>query len=162
MPAQKSNEEAQQQVALAAIKINARILPFKYTKASKTYVPLVCYICNYSWPTLFGNLVNHGKGCKSCAGTLPIPQAIAEERIALATKVLGFKAQPFIQTTSKRTIIKLNCVNCGKTKKASYDNIVSGKAGCARCSGVERLSSSEATLILEEKLSKKHISFSKF
>ena len=162
MPAKKSNEEAQQQVALAAIEINARVIPFKYTKASKTYVPLVCNICNYSWSTLFGNLVNQGKGCKSCAGTLPTPQAIAEERIALATKISGFKAQPFIQTTSKKTIIKLNCVNCGETKKASYDTIVSGKAGCARCSGVKRLSSSEATLILEEKLSKKHISFSKF
>ena len=34
MPAQKADEEAQQQVALAAIKINARVLPFKYTKVS--------------------------------------------------------------------------------------------------------------------------------
>ena len=164
MGAAYSNEQAQNKVAAAAAKINATVLPFKYTKSKETYVPLACNICGHTWHSLFGNLVNQGKGCKSCAGTLPLTQKIAEERIRLAAKASGFLAQPFTYTTSKKTRIELKCVKCKKTKKPTpnYDTIVSGKAGCASCSGVERLSPTVARQILEEKLSAKHISFSKF
>ena len=99
MGAAYSNEQAQNKVAAAAAKINATVLPFKYTKAKETYVPLACNICGHTWHSLFGNLVNQGKGCKSCAGTLPLTQKIAEERIRLAAKASGFLAQPFTYTT---------------------------------------------------------------
>ena len=162
MGAAYSNEQAQQMVLAAANKINATVLPFRYTKANETKVPLSCNICSHTWPSLFGNLVNQGKGCRSCAGTLPIPQEIAEERVALAVKVSGSVAKPFIYTTSKKTIINLECATCKKKRTGSYDAIVSGKSSCSRCSGVERLSPTVATQILELKLSVKHISFSKF
>ena len=162
MGAAYSNEQAQHMVLAAANKINATVLPFRYTKANETTVPLSCNICSHTWPSLFGNLVNQGKGCRSCAGTLPIPQEIAEERVALAVKISGSVAKPFMYTTSKKTIINLECATCKKKRTGSYDAIVSGKSSCSRCSGVERLSPTVATQILELKLSVKHISFSKF
>lgn len=164
MPRAYTKHEAYQKVTEAAREIGASISPYKYTIASETYVPLCCQMCGHVWSSLFGNLVNHKKGCPSCAGNLPIPQKIAEERVTEALNMLGFNFAPFEYSTSKKTRIALTCTNCGTAKKnlVTYDSIVSGKTGCNVCSGVERLTKEQARKKLNTKLCEKHISFADF
>ena len=88
---------------------------------------LKCLIDETEWSPTFGNVVNRGDGCPTCAGKLPLTSEIVDSRLE------GRDIKRIGDYVNSRTKIDWGCSK-GHTWPASPLHIFAGK-GCPTCAG---------------------------
>jgi hypothetical protein len=109
-----------------------------------------CNTCNYLWMAKPRNVLN-GTNCPSCAGSVPLTEEIADERLK---KRFLLRLEPYI---SSGTLMQVKCLKetCGYV----FSTNVIRNSGCPSCAGNKKYTEQYVDEILTNKNIKRLSSF---
>ena len=121
----KTNEEFIKELS----EINPNIEPIEEYINAKTKIKVKCKVCNHIWSVRPSSLVNSGKGCPKCAGTIRKTGNDIVKLIENSNRSIEILTIPE-NTHSK---IKIKCKICNHIWEANVSNIIYLKQGCPKC-----------------------------
>jgi hypothetical protein len=130
-----TSKEANEIVRLICVERDYTHEPFDYVN-QETIFNCTCNKDGRKWTPMYGNFVNHGKGCPDCkkvrlADVNRNPQELVMGNIQKECDKRGYKFLPFVYVNTE-TRFDVTCIKHNLTWSTTYFNFIKGH-GCAQC-----------------------------
>lgn len=116
--------------------------PFSYKTAQTTRLKLKCLHDDHVWECAYYNLVTGNKGCPKCktknVALARSISAVAKKRVLRSCKDRNLKLLAFDFTSTKKCVLKLECLKDKHLWTTSYSSFIHSKAGCPKCGVINK------------------------
>ena len=126
------------------------------SKGKKSNIRLHCPTCVYEWTPTINSVINGGRGCPSCGGSLVYTKETATAKIMEIIKD-KYKFVGFVGIYKNvRSKVKLYCPNCDHEWQPTFNNVIHNYNGCPSCAGNARYTKETATAKIMEIIKDKY------
>lgn len=119
-------------------------------KSGKSKALVRCLKDGYEWEVSVSGLINKGRGCHRCSGSIKITEPMVLKSISKSDGI-NFVSFPnsFINSNSQ---VELNCAQCNISWELAAKSALNSPIKCPTCSDVKRIKTEEQALYLLSQL----------